>query len=178
MRRAGRLGDRSHVPADSHGCPSCAHEAIGPAVTGSSNVLMNNRAALRLNDRGVHSSCCGSNEWAGIEGAPRVLINRRPAHRVGDKDEHCGGVGNLVQGSPNILIGNYCHGGTFPAKKTWIGIRLLNDLGEPVPDAEYELTLPDGSIVSGTTNAAGEGHHHGIEHGICSFRLRKHSVQR
>ena len=27
-----RLGDKSNVPADAHGCPACPHPAVGPAI--------------------------------------------------------------------------------------------------------------------------------------------------
>lgn len=107
MPKAGRLGDTSYVRSDSHGCSRCAHSAVGPSVVGSSNVTINDRPALRVGDTGVHSTCCGDNQWKAAHGAPRVLVNGRPAHRIGDTDEHCGGIGHLLTGSPNVLIGNY-----------------------------------------------------------------------
>jgi hypothetical protein len=33
------------------------------------------------------------------------LINNRPAHRIGDTDQHCGGVGFLVEGSLDVIVG-------------------------------------------------------------------------
>lgn len=107
MAEAARLGDRSHVPADRHHCKHCAHSAIGPAASGAPDVLINDRAAVRVGDTGVHASCCGPNTWEAVQGAPRVLINGRRAHRRGDVDRHCGGMGKMVEGSPDVRIGDH-----------------------------------------------------------------------
>ena len=105
MPPQGRLGDKSQVPADAHGCVSCPHPCIGPAISGSPDVLVNNMPALRLGDSGVHTACCGPNTWKAVAGSGTVLINNKPAHRQGDQDAHCGGVGQLIEGSPNVLTG-------------------------------------------------------------------------
>jgi uncharacterized Zn-binding protein involved in type VI secretion len=102
---AGRLGDRSQTPADSHGCPACPHAAIGPAVMGSPNVFVNGRPALRTGDEGIHVVCCGPNKWTAAGGTPRVWINGRPAFRMHDQAQHCGGMGYLIEGSPNVWFG-------------------------------------------------------------------------
>lgn len=47
------------------------------------------------------------------------------------------GVGDPVQGCP-----------TDPPKH-WVEIRLLDEDGNPVPNEEYLVTLPDGSDVHG-----------------------------
>lgn len=107
MKRAGRVADRSQAPHDMHGCPRCSHSVSGPATAGSVNVLINNRPALREGDTGVHDRCCDQNTWEVRQGALRVLINQRRAHRRGDATRHCGGDGRLVDGSPNVLIGDY-----------------------------------------------------------------------
>jgi uncharacterized Zn-binding protein involved in type VI secretion len=103
---AGRLGDKSHTPADAHACPSCPHSAEGPATTGSDDVFLNDRPALRVADTGVHDYCCGRNHWTAIAGAPAVFINDRPAHRSGDASQHCGGKGELIEGSDDVFIGD------------------------------------------------------------------------
>jgi uncharacterized Zn-binding protein involved in type VI secretion len=100
-----RLGDKSFVPADAHGCPACPHPCIGPAVAGSPDVLVNSRAALRVTDPGVHAACCGPNTWKAAAGSGTVLINDLKAHRLGDADTHCGGTGKMVEGSGNVLTG-------------------------------------------------------------------------
>jgi uncharacterized Zn-binding protein involved in type VI secretion len=105
MHPQSRLGDRSLVPEDSHGKACCAHKCIGPATTGSPDVFVNRQAALRVNDQGVHSQCCGENTWVAISGSSTVMINTLAAHRQDDQDQHCGGVGNMIEGSPDVKVG-------------------------------------------------------------------------
>jgi uncharacterized Zn-binding protein involved in type VI secretion len=105
MPSQGRVGDRSRIPKDSHGKPCCPHDCIGPAVSGSPNVYVNMRQALRVGDPGKHKSCCGPNTWNAAKGSATVLINGRPAHRLTDEVRHCGGKGKLVEGSPNVIVG-------------------------------------------------------------------------
>ncbi|MEZ5364680.1 MAG: hypothetical protein R2748_20670 [Bryobacterales bacterium] len=101
---AGRVADLSRASVDAHGCPACPHMCVGPAMTGSPTVFINDRPALRLGDMGTHAACCGPNTWQAIAGSRSVFINDRPAHRQGDEAQHCGGIGRLITGSPNVLI--------------------------------------------------------------------------
>ncbi len=105
MPAQSRLGDRSHAPADVHGCPACPHVVTGPAIVGSPNVNVNGKPALRKDDTGVHAACCGPNVWTAVGGSATVFINGRPAHRAGDKDMHCGGAGFMIEGSTNVFTG-------------------------------------------------------------------------
>jgi len=100
-----RLGDKSMVPADAHGCPACPHPCVGPAIIGSPDVMVNNRPALRVDDMGVHAACCGPNTWTAQQGSGTVFINSKKAHRLGDQDKHCGGTGQMIEGSPNVISG-------------------------------------------------------------------------
>lgn len=106
MPLASRRGDLSHVPEDMHACSECPHDATGPATSGSPNVKVNSRLALRVGDTGEHDACCGDNTWVAKTGASRVMINGKLAMRVGDTVEHCGGEGKMIEGSPNVLIGD------------------------------------------------------------------------
>lgn len=106
MAAQGRLGDRSYNARDEHACPACIHSVIGPATTGSEDVFINGKPALRVGDDGVHSFCCGSNTWQAVKGSDSVLINNRGAFRCGDRSEHCGGRGFLVDGSPDVFVGD------------------------------------------------------------------------
>ncbi len=106
-RPAGRVGDRAQSQPHAHGCPACPHVGVGPAVTGSPNVFVNDRPALRVNDTGIAAACCGSNLWRAAEGTSLVLINGRQAHRKGDRTEHCGyAPGQLLEGSTDVLFGH------------------------------------------------------------------------
>jgi uncharacterized Zn-binding protein involved in type VI secretion len=106
MRAQSRLGDRSHVPQDTHHKKDCPHSCIGPATKGSPNVFVNGEAALRVTDSGVHSKCCGPNTWVAVAGSQSVWINNLGAHRKDDRDQHCGGQGQMVDGSPNVWVGD------------------------------------------------------------------------
>lgn len=164
MPPAGRLGDQAQVPADAHGCPGCPHPAIGPAVSGSGDVNINGRPALRVGDRGMHAACCGSNTWEAVKGAPGVFINGKPAHRLGDAVQHCGGAGKLVEGSGNVDIGDFASTSGATAvdakarkKRNWIRYEL-RIAGAPIKAARYELTLNTGEKRQGKTAAQGVIH--------------------
>ena len=105
MASLGRLGDISQAMADAHGCPACPHPVSGPAIAGSPNVNVNGRAALRVGDPGVHASCCGPNQWTAQAGSATVFINGKSAHRQGDAVKHCGSIGQLTIGSPDVAAG-------------------------------------------------------------------------
>ncbi|HTO92222.1 MAG TPA: PAAR domain-containing protein [Candidatus Sulfotelmatobacter sp.] len=105
MPGLGRLGDLSKADVDAHGCPACPHSVTGPAVVGSPDVQVNNKPALRVGDNGIHAACCGPNTWTAITGSSTVFIDHLPAHRLNDMDLHCGGVGQLTQGSPDVIVG-------------------------------------------------------------------------
>src|SRR3569832_1807419 len=111
MPGQGRLGDKAHVNLDAHGCPACPHPATGPAISGSPNVLTNGRPSLRVDDPGMHAACCGTNTWTAKAGAQTVFINNKAAHRLGDATKHCGGMGMLIEGSNNVMVGDAGGGG-------------------------------------------------------------------
>jgi uncharacterized Zn-binding protein involved in type VI secretion len=99
------VSDLSQVPSDAHGCPGCPHPAIGPAIAGSPDVMVNNLPALREGDPGMHAVCCGPNTWTAKKGSGTVFINNKSAHRQGDPDKHCGGDGSMKTGSSNVITG-------------------------------------------------------------------------
>ena len=100
-----RLGDKSQVPSDGHGCPACPHNCVGPAVAGSPDVFVNSLPAIRVGDPGVHAACCGPNTWTAKDGSSSVFINGQAAHRKDDADTHCGGNGRMIEGSSNVFTG-------------------------------------------------------------------------
>ena len=100
-----RVGDASNVPACAHGCPVCPHPAVGPAIIGSPDVMVNKIPAVRVDDTGVHAACCNTNTWTATKGSGTVFINNKAAHRQGDADKHCGGSGQMIIGSPNVITG-------------------------------------------------------------------------
>ena len=56
-------------------------------------------------------------------------------------------------------------------KLSWIEIRLVDEDGQPVPGAAYEIILPDGSIKSGSLNAKGAARYDQIPAGQCEVRF-------
>jgi len=73
---------------------------------GSPDVMCNGRPALRVDDPGIHMACCGTNMWNAKTGSATVFINNKKAHRMLDHTKHCGGIGKLIEGSPNVLVGD------------------------------------------------------------------------
>jgi uncharacterized Zn-binding protein involved in type VI secretion len=112
MPGAGRLGDKAQIQSDAHGCPGCPHPGVGPAIVGSTNVNINSRPALRVDDMGIHAVCCGPNTWQAQKGSSTVFINGKAAFRKDDMSKHCGGSGKLIEGSDNVLIGDAAGGGS------------------------------------------------------------------
>jgi uncharacterized Zn-binding protein involved in type VI secretion len=106
MPGAARLGDKSKCPVDAHGCTACPHSVEGPATQGSTDVMANGQPLLRVGDQGIHALCCGLNRWVSVGGAPGVFANGRPVARFNDMTLHCGGVGQMSQGSGDVIIGN------------------------------------------------------------------------
>jgi hypothetical protein len=105
MPPASRLGDKANIAADAHGCPACPHPAVGPAIVGSTDVFTNSRPAFRKDDQGLHAACCNTNMWKAVQGSGTVFINNKEAVRQGDKTKHCGGSGQMIEGSSNVMIG-------------------------------------------------------------------------
>jgi uncharacterized Zn-binding protein involved in type VI secretion len=105
MAKQGRLKDQAKIPADAHGCTACPHTCIGPAISGSPDVVVNNRPCLRVTDNGIHAACCGPNTWVATAGSGTVVVNGLKAHRKDDQTTHCGGVGKLIEGSDDVDTG-------------------------------------------------------------------------
>ena len=61
--------------------------------------------AIRVDDTGIHMACCGPNTWTAKAGSGTVFINSKAAHRMGDQDQHCGGSGQMIEGSTNVIVG-------------------------------------------------------------------------
>jgi type VI secretion system secreted protein VgrG len=63
--------------------------------------------------------------------------------------------------------------GTVEAKEThWIEVELVDEEGEPIPSERFEVTLPDGSVASGTLGQDGVGRVDGIpDPGSCKINF-------
>jgi type VI secretion system secreted protein VgrG len=52
-------------------------------------------------------------------------------------------------------------------KKSWIEIELIDEEDNPVPGEQYKITLPDGSVKTGTLDQNGFARVDGIDPGTC-----------
>lgn len=157
MPAQGRVGDDAKVPSDSHGCLACPHTCVGPGVDGSPDVIVNGMPALRVGDPGVHSSCCGGNSWIAEEGAPSVTINGMKAHRLGDAVKHCGGDGELIEGSLNVFVGDAGGGAPFIPTLAFEGAFTLRCevTGVVLSEIDYVVTTSSGRTIAGRTDEDG-----------------------
>jgi len=92
---------------DPHGRKCCHHFVVGhTALSFSPNVYVNDIQVIRKSDKGLHSSCCGSNTFTWMSASPNVLVNNKPITRSGvDTTIHCGGGrGHALSGSPNVYV--------------------------------------------------------------------------
>lgn len=65
-------------------------------------------------------------------------------------------------------------------KTHWIGIELQDDEGNPIPEEEYQVKLPDGTIKSGRLDDKGKAKVEGIPQGgtaeVTFPRIHKNDV--
>ncbi len=98
-----RLGDNARVEHHTHEKGCCPQNAVGPAISASSNVIVNGVPALRLGDLGVHVSCCGPNLWTVIAASGQLFLNGSPAVRLGDTTLHCAITqGKMIEASGDV----------------------------------------------------------------------------
>ena len=58
-----------------------------------------------------------------------------------------------------------------PDKKHWVEIAMVDKEGNPTPGQDYEIKLPDGSIVTGSLDERGAARVEGIDPGNCKIRF-------
>lgn len=103
---AARVQDNAQSQPHVHNPQAGARLAVGSILTGSPDVLINGRPAVRVQDSGTAAGCGGPGDFTIIKGSATVLINGHPAARMGDRTLHCGmAPGTIIQGSPTVLIG-------------------------------------------------------------------------
>jgi uncharacterized Zn-binding protein involved in type VI secretion len=101
VKAAGRVGDRARASEDAEDDDD--GDLAAPATTGSADVLVGGRPALRLGDGSHHDG--HDDTWTVVGGSADVIINDRPAVRAGDPTRHRGGDGCLAEGSDDVLVG-------------------------------------------------------------------------
>jgi uncharacterized Zn-binding protein involved in type VI secretion len=105
------------------------HGALGAAVTGSSDVKIEGKRAIRVGDAGVYPCLCKS--WSAETGSASVLVNGKPIHR--EKDRTSGGV--LATYSETVLVAGANPWARPPKKENCKGLlakmrRLLMGVGD------------------------------------------------
>lgn len=164
-----RVGDASMVPADAHGCPACPHPAVGPAIQGSPNVLTNGLPSVRVGDAGIHAACCGPNKWNAKTGSRSVLINGRPAHRLSDMVTHCGGLGSSIEGSQNVIVGDWLglsqSMDSNQKKRHKIIVQILFEDQVPLRNEIYRIFRNGTCVRTGRTDSNGWITEHDIQEG-------------
>jgi uncharacterized protein (DUF2345 family) len=58
-------------------------------------------------------------------------------------------------------------------KTSWIEIELVGEDDKPIPSEKYEITLPDGTVASGTLDGKGFARVDGFEAGNCKVSFPK-----
>ena len=106
MPGACREGDLHYNPSDCCGCPGCCHSVIGTPSTFSTDTIINGLGALRGSGRdvGSHCCCCGPNIWGTMECSTNVIVNGVGIVREGDSNWCCGGTGNMITGSGDVIV--------------------------------------------------------------------------
>lgn len=59
------------------------------------------------------------------------------------------------------------------AKTSWVGIELVDEAGQPLAGYPYTITLPDGSVKTGTTDAKGRARVEQFAPGNCTLTLEQ-----
>lgn len=62
---------------------------------------------------------------------------------------------------------------TSRKKTTWIEIELIDENNKPVPEEQYRIEMPDGSIEDGFLDAQGRAYIDGLEPGTCKVSFPK-----
>ena len=69
-------------------------------------MFINGSPALRVDDIGMHATCCGTNMWKIVQASAQVFVNSSQVVRQGDPTLHCGGIGKMVEASANVSDGS------------------------------------------------------------------------
>lgn len=145
----------------------------GSITTGSSPVYVNSLPVACVGDT---YSCPVHGANPITTGAPHVFgLGKYVAH-VGSQTA-CGAT--ITAGSPDTLVGNAGSSGASSVfrkllqEKTFVEFQLLNDREEPIPNEAYELTLPDGAVITGVLDENGFVHVANVPRGSCSIKFPK-----
>lgn len=115
--------------------------------------------------------------------APAAVTPAEPKEAYEADDADPGSMDEVVARQKETKSGK--HGGSDTAahnpnseenkeKKSWIELELVYESnGKPVSGAAYEVTLPDGTTSSGTTNEKGLGRVEKFDPGTCRISFTR-----
>ncbi|PTS94277.1 PAAR domain-containing protein [Pseudomonas sp. HMWF006] len=145
----------------------------GNISTGSSPIFVNSMPVALVGD--IYSCPLhGSNPIT--TGAPHVFGLGKDVAHVGSQTA-CGAT--ITAGSPDTFVGQSGGGAStsffsqFLKEKTFVEFQLLNEKDEPIANEAYELTLPDGTLMTGVLDENGFVHVANIPRGSCSIKFPK-----
>lgn len=95
-----------------------------------------------------------------------------PGRLAGAQDDADSNFGNQDAGQTVQTCGQQPPAsppGQNAATKTFIEIELVDEEGNPVAGEDYEVKLPDGSVVDGSLDANGVARVSGIDPGTCQI---------
>ena len=110
MPKAARLGDKAQCTGHSCKRQPPKHTVIGPAISGAAKTNINGKPALRVGDKGVHSSCAGKGTWVAFQvvGARNIFIEGKQPFAMGDLTKHCdenAPLGKMIEASGDVNYG-------------------------------------------------------------------------
>ena len=174
----------------------CCNTNTWTATKGAETVFINNKAAHRRNDAQKH--CGGTGKL--VEGSPNVMVEDSTGGGGGGGGGDGskaggaaggGGAGGKSGGGPGTGAAGGSGGGSgdpaaepsgpgsgadetpdAPVEPDEIEVHVINAAGEAVDGIRYELTMPDGSVVSGTADVNGVIKRTGLtQRGDCKIRF-------
>ena len=102
-----RVGDLVFNQSHSHmvGTPQIPtiFPVLGKFTEGSDNVFVNNNAIIRVEDKGTHVACVGSNNFKSTTGSETVFANTKAVCREGDRTSHCYDAENAANIASKVL---------------------------------------------------------------------------
>jgi uncharacterized Zn-binding protein involved in type VI secretion len=140
----------------------------GSITTGASSILVNGKAVARVGDT---YACPKHGPNPIVTGAQSVFGQGQLVAHVGSKTA-CGAT--ITSGSPDTFVDVPVFSESSAIEnlleeKTYVEFQLLNYNGEPIPHANYIMTLPDGEKRHGKLDNNGIVFIDKIPHGKCDI---------
>jgi uncharacterized Zn-binding protein involved in type VI secretion len=162
---------------DQHVCPitgPAGPDGVGLVIKGSPTVFINGQMACRLGDIVIEKPGLAVGPVNPIvSGCPTVIIGEvgmggvAASLGLGLSKAKAMGAGYLSLEDPQTLLSSVIKSPDKPDKKEWIGIRLVNEQGDPYQDDTVNGVLTDGNR---TETQIGAGHYFAaIPGGSCKF---------